>query len=79
MKFNTALSSSRRKCRKAHFAAPSNVRRKLMTASLSKDLRAKYGVRIPVAETHFLSTGGSRWRVGLLEQDGAQEGGLRER
>merc|ERR1719258_987835 len=49
MKKNSAVSSSRRKCRKAHFSAPSNVRRKLMSAPLSKDLRAKYGVRsIPV-------------------------------
>jgi len=45
MKFNTAVSASRRKCRKAHFSAPSNVRRKIMSAALSKDLRQKYGVR----------------------------------
>ncbi|KAG9056174.1 60S ribosomal protein L26B [Serendipita sp. 407] len=43
------LSSSRRKSRKAHFGAASSVRRELMTASLSKDLRNKYNVRaIPV-------------------------------
>merc|ERR1712188_299775 len=49
MKKNNAVSSSRRKCRKAYFSAPSNVRRKLMSAPLSKDLRQKYGVRsIPV-------------------------------
>jgi len=45
MKFNAAVSGSRRKCRKAHFTAPSNVRRKIMSAALSKDLRQKYGVR----------------------------------
>ncbi|KAJ1468042.1 60S ribosomal protein L26 [Baffinella frigidus] len=45
MKFNTAVSGSRRKCRKAHFSAPSNVRRKIMSAALSKDLRQKYGVK----------------------------------
>mmetsp|Transcript_52646 Transcript_52646/g.107363 ORF Transcript_52646/g.107363 Transcript_52646/m.107363 type:complete len:150 (-) Transcript_52646:119-568(-) len=45
MKFNAAVSGARRKCRKAHFSAPSHVRRKIMTASLSKDLRAKFGVR----------------------------------
>merc|ERR1712188_30099 len=49
MKKNNAVSSSRRKCRKAYFSAPSSVRRKLMSAPLSKDLRQKYGVRsIPV-------------------------------
>merc|ERR1711972_364661 len=40
---------SRRKSRKAHFTAPSHVRRKLMSAPLSKDLRTKYSVRsVPV-------------------------------
>merc|ERR1711862_94838 len=45
MKFNPDVSSSRRKARKAHFAAPSSVRRKLMSAMLSKELREKYKVR----------------------------------
>ncbi|KAK9728237.1 60S ribosomal protein L26A [Basidiobolus ranarum] len=49
MKFSQDVSSSRRKCRKAHFAAPSNIRRKIMSASLSKELREKYNARsIPV-------------------------------
>ena len=39
------VSSSRRKSRKAHFTAPSNVRRKIMSAPLSKELREKYHVR----------------------------------
>ena len=39
------MTSSRRKCRKAVFSAPSNIRRKLMSATLSKDLRKKYNVR----------------------------------
>ncbi|CAG7846254.1 60S ribosomal protein L26-2 [Serendipita indica DSM 11827] len=48
-KLNPDLSSSRRKSRKAHFAAASSVRRELMTSSLSKDLRTKYNVRsVPV-------------------------------
>ncbi|KAJ2778753.1 60S ribosomal protein L26A [Coemansia javaensis] len=43
------VSSSRRKARKAHFTAPSHIRRKLMAAGLSKELRKKYEVRsIPV-------------------------------
>merc|ERR1711878_49289 len=45
MKFNTMVSSSRRKNRKRHFNAPSHLRRKIMSASLSKDLRAKHNVR----------------------------------
>ncbi|KAJ3239287.1 60S ribosomal protein L26 [Chytriomyces hyalinus] len=40
-----AVSSSRRVNRKAHFSAPSNIRRKIMSASLSKELREKYKVR----------------------------------
>lgn len=45
MKQNRNVSSSRRKSRKAHFTAPSSVRRKIMSAPLSKELRQKYNVR----------------------------------
>merc|ERR1712045_529710 len=45
MKLNENVTSSRRKQRKRQFTAPSHIRRKLMSAPLSKDLRAKYGVR----------------------------------
>merc|ERR1712184_152591 len=45
MKLNKHMGSSRRKQRKRQFTAPSHIRRKLMSAPLSKDLRAKYGVR----------------------------------
>jgi len=45
MKFNPDRSSSRRKARKAHFAAPSSIRRKIMSAPLSKDLRGKHNTR----------------------------------
>ena len=49
MKTHKDVSSSRRKCRKAHFGAPSNLRYKLLSANLSKDLRAKYNVKsLPV-------------------------------
>ncbi|KAJ3200013.1 60S ribosomal protein L26B, partial [Clydaea vesicula] len=42
-------SSSRRKSRKAHFSAPSSVRRHLMSSNLSKELRDKYHARsIPI-------------------------------
>eukprot|EP01064_Diplonema_japonicum_P037817 TRINITY_DN898_c0_g1_i2.p1 TRINITY_DN898_c0_g1~~TRINITY_DN898_c0_g1_i2.p1 ORF type:complete len:135 (+),score=48.88 TRINITY_DN898_c0_g1_i2:110-514(+) len=36
---------SRRKQRKAHFTAPSHVRRVIMSATLSKELRTKHNVR----------------------------------
>jgi len=39
-----ATHSSRRKARKAHFSAPSSVRRVIMSAPLSKELREKYNV-----------------------------------
>jgi large subunit ribosomal protein L26e len=45
MKQSPNVSSSRRKSRKAYFTAPSHLRRKLMSAPLSKDLRTKYNVR----------------------------------
>nr|XP_043631654.1 60S ribosomal protein L26-1 [Erigeron canadensis] len=45
MKYNPRVSSSRRKNRKAHFTAPSSVRRVLMSSPLSTELRTKYNVR----------------------------------
>ncbi|KAH9907966.1 ribosomal protein L24 [Xylariomycetidae sp. FL2044] len=49
MKTNQGIASSRRKSRKAHFSAPSSVRRVIMSAPLSKELREKYNVRsIPI-------------------------------
>jgi large subunit ribosomal protein L26e len=43
------VSSQRRKSRKAHFSAPSSIRRKIMSSHLNKELRTKYDVRsIPV-------------------------------
>merc|ERR1719310_1172241 len=45
MKLNKHVSSDRSKSRKRHFTAPSHIRRRLMTAPLSEDLRQKYGVR----------------------------------
>ncbi|KFK28436.1 hypothetical protein AALP_AA8G514400 [Arabis alpina] len=45
MKYNPRVTSSRRKNRKAHFSAPSSVRRVLMSSPLSNELRQKYNVR----------------------------------
>ncbi|KAK0704672.1 ribosomal protein l26 [Lasiosphaeris hirsuta] len=48
-KASPTLHSSRRKSRKAHFSAPSSIRRNIMSAPLSKELREKYNVRsIPI-------------------------------
>lgn len=45
MKRNPLVTSSRRKNRKRHFSAPSHIRRRLMSAPLSKELRQKYNVK----------------------------------
>ena len=45
MKYNPRVSSARRKSRKAHFMAPSSVRRVMMSAALSSELRTKHQVR----------------------------------
>ncbi|KAG9509226.1 60S ribosomal protein L26, partial [Fragariocoptes setiger] len=45
VKMNKYITSSRRKMRKAHFNAPSHERRRIMSASLSKELKTKYNVR----------------------------------
>jgi hypothetical protein len=39
MKTHVEVTSSRRKARRAHFGAPSHIRHRIMSASLSKDLR----------------------------------------
>merc|ERR1712139_297700 len=45
MKYSPNVSSSRPKSRKAHFTAPSSVRRKIMIAHLNKELIQKYHVK----------------------------------
>merc|ERR1712131_437752 len=45
MKLNKNVTSSRRKQRSRHFNAPSHRKRKIMSAPLSKELRAKHNVR----------------------------------
>ncbi|VDD94344.1 unnamed protein product [Enterobius vermicularis] len=49
MKQNPFVSFSARKARKAHFNAPSHIRRKIMSSPLTKDLRNKHGIKsIPI-------------------------------
>merc|ERR1719146_420931 len=45
MKYNKAVSSSRRVARRRHFNSSSTERRKIMSESLSKALRSEYNVR----------------------------------
>merc|ERR1711904_337599 len=45
MKFSPSVSSSRRKSRKAHFNAPSSIRRIIMSSHLNKELIQKYHVK----------------------------------
>lgn len=56
MKRNPNVSSSARKSRKAHFNAPSHVRRIIMTSMLSKDLQQKHGVKsLPIRKDDEVS------------------------
>mmetsp|Transcript_5776 Transcript_5776/g.17231 ORF Transcript_5776/g.17231 Transcript_5776/m.17231 type:complete len:145 (+) Transcript_5776:158-592(+) len=56
MKQSSAVSSSRRKSRRAHFTAPSSVRRKIMSAPLSTELRKKYNCRsVPIRKDDEVS------------------------
>merc|ERR1712167_208710 len=82
MKTHTSVSSQRRKSRKAHFTAPSSVRRKKMSCHLSKDLRTKYDCRsVPVrkGDTVLIKCGsvdeGVKGKVGkvltVYRRDGA--------
>ncbi|KAI4262683.1 MAG: hypothetical protein L6R42_002143 [Xanthoria sp. 1 TBL-2021] len=68
-KINTSINSSRRKARKAHFSAPSGVRRTIMSAPLSKELRDKHNVRaIPIRKDDEVSIvrGTNKGRAGKV-------------
>ncbi|KAL2044176.1 hypothetical protein N7G274_002881 [Stereocaulon virgatum] len=68
-KINTSLHSSRRKSRKAHFSAPSSVRRVIMSAPLSKELREKHNVRsMPIRKDDEVSVvrGSNKGREGKV-------------
>ena len=70
MKTHQSVSSQRRKSRKAHFSAPSNIRRKIMSSHLSKDLRTKYEVRsVPVrkGDTVKIMRGQFKGREGKVQ------------
>ncbi|KAI1269891.1 ribosomal protein L24 [Xylariaceae sp. FL1019] len=69
VKVSNSVSSSRRKSRKAHFSAPSSIRRNIMSAPLSKELREKYNVRsIPVRKDDevLINRGSNKGREGKV-------------
>merc|ERR1711967_156607 len=71
MKFSPNVSASRRKSRKAHFTAPSSVRRKIMSAHLNKDLAQKYHVKsMPIRKDDevIVVRGTNRGREGKVIQ-----------
>jgi len=68
-KINSHLHSSRRKSRKAHFQAPSSVRRVIMSAPLSKELREKHNCRaIPLRKDDevIIKRGTNKGREGKI-------------
>merc|ERR1712111_278941 len=68
-KINTQLHSSRRKSRKLHYDAPSSVRRSIMSAPLSKELREKHNVRsIPIRKDDEVTVvrGSNKGREGKI-------------
>merc|ERR1712125_6695 len=71
MKFSANVSSSRRKSRKAHFTAPSSVRRKIMSAHLNKELSHKHHVKsMPIRKDDevIVVRGSHRGREGKVIQ-----------
>merc|ERR1711977_723005 len=71
MKFSASVSSSRRKSRKAHFTAPSSVRRKIMSAHLNKELIQKHHVKsMPIRKDDevIVVRGSHRGREGKVIQ-----------
>ena len=70
MKTHQSVSSQRRKSRKAHFSAPSSIRRKIMSSHLNKELRTKYDVRsVPVrkGDTVKIMRGTLKGREGKIQ------------
>ncbi|KAL4401586.1 60S ribosomal protein L26A [Malassezia pachydermatis] len=65
------VSTSRRVNRKAHFDAPGHIRRKIMSAPVSKELRAEHGLRsLPIRKDDevLVVRGSSRGSEGRIVQ-----------
>ncbi|KAI9809932.1 MAG: 60S ribosomal protein L26B [Sarcosagium campestre] len=68
-KVRATLASSRRKSRKAHFSAPSSIRRHIMSSPLSKELREKHNARaIPIRKDDevLITRGSNKGREGKV-------------
>merc|ERR1719281_1140987 len=71
MKFKPTVASSRRKSRKAHFTAPSSVRRKIMRPHINKELIQKHHVKsMPIRKDDevIVVRGSHRGREGKVIQ-----------
>merc|ERR1711966_345744 len=71
MKYAAGVASPRRKSRKAHFSAPSSVRRKIMSAHLNKELSHKHHVKsMPIRKDDevIVVRGSHRGREGKVIQ-----------
>ncbi|UZJ52298.1 hypothetical protein CBS101457_001618 [Exobasidium rhododendri] len=65
------VSSSRANSRKAHFSAPSAIKRKIMSSALSKELRLEHGIRsLPIRRDDevLIVRGSSKGREGKVVQ-----------
>ena len=73
------VSTQPRKQRKARYDAPLHVRQKFMGASLSKDLKSKYGKRsasVIVGDTVQVTRGDHAGVTGLVEEVSLKNGKL---
>lgn len=70
MKLNSAITASRRKCRKAYFTANAETRAKMMSSRLSKELREVHKIKtMPIRRGDVVEifTGGHRGTGRVVE------------
>ncbi|ESU44572.1 LSU ribosomal protein L24P [Giardia duodenalis] len=70
MKLNSAVTASRRKCRKAYFTANAETRAKMMSSRLSKELRAEHKIKtMPIRRGDIVEifTGGHKGTGKVVE------------
>ena len=77
--FVKMVSSSRRVQRKAHFDAPAHIRRKIMSASLNKELRAEHGVSMLTQHRAIFITTFDRPNQESTSTTAIQQRGMRQR
>ncbi|KAI8873914.1 50S ribosomal protein L24P [Ramicandelaber brevisporus] len=80
MKYSQNVSSSRRKSRKAHFTAPSSLRRKIMSSALSKELKEEHNVNampIRVKDEVIIVRGSNKDTQGVVTAVARNKYGIR--